>query len=243
VLDHGPLGMRPACGHGHADALSLTLYLNGEVVLIDPGTYGYGLDAEVRGYFRGTRAHNTVVVDEADQALQETSFQWSSPFTAQAALSMDEAAGTVAVLARHDGYAGRGVVHWRCVFLQPETGFVVHDFISGKGHRTLAAHWHFGVNVHAVNGGAQFLAKTTAGEIAIETSGGAPSIVAGATSPMLGWRSPAYGVKHPSPTLRLEHSGDLPHAFTTRVRIDGAFGPLHGEETALKSMMAEVARG
>jgi hypothetical protein len=59
VLDHGPLGMKPGYGHGHADALSLTLYMRGQAVLIDSGTYGYGLDdafaATSAGQARTTR--------------------------------------------------------------------------------------------------------------------------------------------------------------------------------------------
>jgi hypothetical protein len=44
TFDHGPLGMAPLYGHGHADALSITLYHNEQPFLIDPGTFQYNGD-------------------------------------------------------------------------------------------------------------------------------------------------------------------------------------------------------
>ncbi|MFO7614448.1 MAG: alginate lyase family protein, partial [Bacteroidales bacterium] len=72
TLDHGPLGMPPLYNHGHADALSITLSKNGRPMLVDPGTYRYNGVPQWRKYFKGTRAHNTVTIDDQDQAVQET---------------------------------------------------------------------------------------------------------------------------------------------------------------------------
>jgi hypothetical protein len=41
VADAGPLGYLAIAAHGHADALSFTLSLGGEAILVDPGTYTY----------------------------------------------------------------------------------------------------------------------------------------------------------------------------------------------------------
>jgi hypothetical protein len=80
TFDHGPLGMAPLYNHGHADALSITLSKNGHTMLIDPGTYRYNGVPRWRKYFKGTRAHNTVIIDDQDQAFQETGFIWSKPY-------------------------------------------------------------------------------------------------------------------------------------------------------------------
>ena len=39
VMDHGPLGYLSIAAHGHADALSLWLHIDGRPVLVDAGTY------------------------------------------------------------------------------------------------------------------------------------------------------------------------------------------------------------
>ena len=49
--------------HAHQDALSLELWVDGQPVFVDPGTYCYTSDPEARGRLRSTSAHNTVKVD------------------------------------------------------------------------------------------------------------------------------------------------------------------------------------
>ena len=53
------------CYHGHADALSITVNSDGRPLLIDPGACEYV--GPERDIFRGTRSHNTLMVDNADQ--------------------------------------------------------------------------------------------------------------------------------------------------------------------------------
>ncbi|MGI9304294.1 MAG: heparinase II/III domain-containing protein, partial [Gammaproteobacteria bacterium] len=63
VVDCGPLGYLSLAAHGHADALAFTLSLGGREFLVDPGTYAYHTGRLWRDYFRGTAAHNTVMID------------------------------------------------------------------------------------------------------------------------------------------------------------------------------------
>ena len=56
VFDAGPLGYLGIAAHGHADALSFCLALDGDWWLVDPGTYAYHSAPEWRDYFRGTAA-------------------------------------------------------------------------------------------------------------------------------------------------------------------------------------------
>lgn len=53
--------------HTHNDALSFELALDGEDVIIDPGTYLYTSSMKARNAFRSTIKHNVVVVDEEEQ--------------------------------------------------------------------------------------------------------------------------------------------------------------------------------
>lgn len=72
----GPFGLGGDgyCAHAHADMLSLTLWLNGKPVLIDSGTYIY--HGPWRDPFRLTAAHNTVKIDDREQAIPIQNFNW-----------------------------------------------------------------------------------------------------------------------------------------------------------------------
>ncbi|MFQ5685048.1 MAG: alginate lyase family protein [Candidatus Scalindua sp.] len=48
--------------HAHNDTLSLELWLSGQPVFIDPGTFCYTSDLAQRNHFRSTVMHNTVMV-------------------------------------------------------------------------------------------------------------------------------------------------------------------------------------
>jgi len=241
VFDHGPLGMAPGFGHGHADALALFLVLDGEIVLNDPGTYGYGLEAEWREYFRSTAAHNTVVLDDADQARQETRFQWSAPYTSVLA-RIEEGEGGLLALARHDGYASRGAIHWRGLFVARE-GFAVVDTVVGTRACRTAAHWHCGVPVVSAGTPGRYQLKCRNGHVSLEAEGGSAELFEGSLSPRLGWTAPVYGKKVPQPTLRIARDGGLPHTIATRFRFDGRFMPLPFEGQARERIRQWTANG
>ncbi|MGH7004303.1 MAG: alginate lyase family protein, partial [Alphaproteobacteria bacterium] len=111
IIDHGPLGLPPNFGHGHADALAVQLRIGGEPVLIDPGTFSYGGDARWRNYFRGTAAHNTVTVDGRSQAKPAGPFLWSTSYACRLIHADSKNDRSAVVVARHDGYESIGVVH------------------------------------------------------------------------------------------------------------------------------------
>ncbi len=134
VFDCGGLGGLGG-GHGHADALSISLFAGGAELLVDPGTYRYNGAPEWRDYFRSTAAHNTVVIDGRDQSVPGDTFRWRRQATAR--LLADARFGGVEYLAgEHDGYAGEpaGVIHRRRVlFVRPDYWLVFDDFRGPDG--------------------------------------------------------------------------------------------------------------
>src|SRR5262249_8405279 len=130
VFDCGSLGLDSG-GHGHADALSFTLFTGGHEFLIDPGTSVYNCAADSRDFFRSTSAHNTVVVDGRGQSTSGATFRWktkaSTRLQRQIALSdLDYVDGSVEY---------RGITHRRrLVYIRPNY-WVVLDQLDGKpGH-------------------------------------------------------------------------------------------------------------
>ena len=142
IFDHGSLGMKPSFGHGHSDALSIILNLDGQDILVDPGTYTYIRDPKWRKYFRSTRAHNTVCIDDFDQAQQETAFLWSRPYDSSLMKNEVLHDGTILLLAKHNGYGRVGVTHWRGLAIVPKSMIIVWDYIDGSGKHNLELNWH-----------------------------------------------------------------------------------------------------
>jgi len=217
IVDHGPLGMAPSYGHGHADALSVIVRRGREAVLIDPGTGTYTGDARWRAYFRGTRAHNTVTVDGLDQAAQETPFIWSHPYTVTVVRREASPDGGFRLLARHDGY-GRlrpGVDHWRAIVHRPPGQWLIWDRLDGQGRHTLDLHWHCGLEPLTGLGVIVFPGRPEA--MAMAVGGGVVTLHRAELDPVCGWRSRIYGVMEPITTIRARYAGALPHEFATQL--------------------------
>src|SRR5699024_8364184 len=59
--------------HKHLDDLSLTYYLNGHDLFIDPGKYSYDINDPIRKYLISSEAHTTV-------SIKGKSYKLSNPF-------------------------------------------------------------------------------------------------------------------------------------------------------------------
>ena len=209
TFDHGPLGMAPLYNHGHADALSLTVALDSEALLVDPGTYRYNGDSLFRKYFKGTRAHNTVTVDGLDQAVQETVFLWSHPYGVRLT-RCDEHDDGASIEAVHDGYSRfpHPVRHRRALTLSSRDGLILRDTFEGSGIHDFELHFHvhpdakveFQDGWWSINRGVRslFLGIREGGEF---------RWIRGQENPPLGWYSPAYGVKRSSGVLQCARRG------------------------------------
>ena len=146
VIDAGPQGTG-RCGHGHADALSLSLTMNGSRWLADSGSGVYiSSDPAERNAFRGTAAHNTMRVDSADQAIPDEPFSWTEIPTTRVEYWLT--GKTFAYFAgSHNGYERLPdpVTHQRRVLRVNGDGgiWLVRDVALGAGEHDLEVNWHF----------------------------------------------------------------------------------------------------
>jgi uncharacterized heparinase superfamily protein len=129
TFDHGPLGYLSIAAHGHADALSLTLDIDGEPVLVDPGTWLYGSGGAWRDWFRSTPAHNTLNIGDKSQSIMAGAFNWSRKAVTTLLEALPEPDWRLS--ARHDGYRRRfGVLHQRTISHQADS-ILVTDRLHG----------------------------------------------------------------------------------------------------------------
>jgi uncharacterized heparinase superfamily protein len=141
IADVGSVGPSYLPGHAHAGTLSFELSVGGRRVLVNSGTSTYQADAE-RLRQRGTRAHNTVVVNEAD-----SSEVWGSFRVARRArtfgVELRTAGPAIELRASHDGYRRlrSPVVHHRAWMLRAD-GLSVIDRLEG-GFSSAEARYHF----------------------------------------------------------------------------------------------------
>ncbi|RWO88033.1 heparinase II/III-family protein [Mesorhizobium sp.] len=197
TFDHGPLGYLSIAAHGHADALSLTLCIDGEPVLVDPGTWLYGSGGVWRNWFRSTPAHNTLNIEGKSQSIIAGMFNWSHKAIAE--LVESEPGTHWKLRARHYGYKSRfGVVHQRTVTHQAD-GIVVSDQLLG-GRRVAEIVFQLAAglgtdrdeNTVTVLRGDEPL-------IAMRFPDAAVDIRAGGDAPgQGGWVSPRFGVRQPA---------------------------------------------
>jgi hypothetical protein len=128
--------------HTHADALHVDLVLDGVPELIDTGTLTYNSSAADRGRARSTKAHNTVVVDDMDQARQHRTFRCTSPLSVSWRRH-ERGRDWYLVDGEHSGYARLGIRHRRQVVWVDGCAPVVIDSVAGDGVHKVAVHWHF----------------------------------------------------------------------------------------------------
>ncbi|ROS05047.1 heparinase II/III-like protein [Sinobacterium caligoides] len=225
IFDHGCLGMPPSYGHGHSDCLSVTWREQGEMLLIDPGTFTYTGDERWRRYFRGATAHNTVSVNRLDQAMQQSAFMWSEPFEARKIEVSEAFAGYTVLLACHSGYQALGVVHYRAL-IYSEAGVLsvwdrlLHDPLNND-KRELSLWWHVSGEVSANAGDNQFSLLGRLGtQLQLRFSGGKLVTHVANEEQGLGWDAPQYGVKRPITTIEVCHSGNTTHEFLSHIGSD-----------------------
>ncbi|WP_146009561.1 heparinase II/III family protein [Deinococcus planocerae] len=223
----GPLAFPPPAGQGagHADALSFTLAVGPQEVVVDPGVYAGPADAGWPRAFHSTAAHNTVEVDGQDQSPQAGASPWGRGGAVAHLWEPREEGGRL--VASHDGYERLpgAPVHHRELDLDARR-LSVTDHLEGQGRHLLRLHLHLHPDCEvqpeapsvwrvAWPGGAlrvrfdpRLQVRCGQGEDAPDTG-----------DPPLGWYFPRYGARQASPSLRATLTATLPITLHTTLEV------------------------
>jgi len=220
VVDAGPQGVGRS-GHGHADALSLRLTMDGRRWLVDSGSGVYiAKDPADRNTFRGTGAHNTLRVDGVDQAVPDEPFSWTHIPTPRAENWIAGKSFTYFV-GSHDGYARLAdpVAHRRHVLKIARGVWMVRDVLVGRAEHEIEILWHFApdLSVRGVGAGRVEITGTDAspGESALSLIVPEETVWHTGTEVTRTLISPAYGAVKPAPLVRSSARVLLPAATAT----------------------------
>lgn len=216
LFDCGPHGMAN-CGHAHADALAIEVAVEGETVLVDPGTFTYTGSRELRDWFRSSIAHNTVTVDRESSSVPADTFSWKTR-TSGERLAWIEHERFTFVSGRHSGYEqlAKPGTHTRSIL------FLKHDYWIVRDRIDLSAK-------HPVNLWFHFDSAAALNRLQIESFG-----VNGVWSTEEGWVSHCYGEKAPAPVRIFSATAEgnveivtflLPRpASVTQIEVSGGCG-------------------
>lgn len=218
TMDVGRLGYLALAAHGHADALSVTVTVDGTEVIGDPGTGSYYAEPAWRQAFRGTAMHPTATVDDLDQSVSGGAFLWTRHATTTVrAVHLDRAL----VEAEHDGYLRlpEPVAHRRYLLLPSAEDVVVVDLFAGAGEHRFQVGWPLHPDVMAEAEGGRIRVLLDSRAVLTLSSAATHDFdtftVRGDESRRLGWWSDGFEAWRPAPLVgavidaRIEESAPL----------------------------------
>ena len=143
LFDCGPHGWAN-CGHAHADALAIEVAANGKTVLVDPGTFTYTGGKELRDWFRGSTAHNTVTVDCQSSSIPADTFSWKTKTACERTAWIEHERFTY-VSGRHNGYEqlAKPGTHTRSILFLKNDYWLLQERVNLTGLHRIEQWFHF----------------------------------------------------------------------------------------------------
>jgi hypothetical protein len=212
IVDAGGFGTGTA-GHSHSDTLSLVVRHAGEETLVDAGTYCYTGDRNARDWFRGSAAHNTLRIDQLDQATPAGPFRWQEAPEVEA-LDWQTSAqhDSLDASCRYRGFRHRR----RLLFAKVEGLLFVLDEVEGPpGDHLLELFWHPGEVSQTAGPGCFRIGRTAllavAGPAQAELSRGGEH----------GWRSATLYERSEAPVILAQVRSAFPAQLATVIDLSG----------------------
>ncbi len=180
-FDCGPPAPAFLPAHAHADALSFQLWVDGQPVAVDPGTYTYEPVAD-RDYARSTRSHSTISIDGADQFELWSAFR-TGPLP-DVRLHTAGNRGLEASVTWSGGIRHVRSVRWN------GAGLDVDDLVEGHGR-------------HRIESRLVRAPASVGNPVEVTGSRGAPAVEQG-------WSSEHFGERSPTDVLLVTSEAELP---------------------------------
>lgn len=207
---------------GHADQLAVEVHVDGQPVLVDPGSYRYSGTAPWRNPFTGPEAHPAII--SPVESRQRFGRFLATPQSGAEVVSSGAEGSSVWFVARRA--TASGAVLWRAV-VASHSGLVLLDAVEdgpARVHHVLAV-----------------VADSPRPKIVIAVDGGAirDSAERDEAVPSSGWWSPNYSVR----SLGTVVTVDLEHGGATVLTLGDVTEMIEPAALRLGSVPPEVAAG
>jgi len=144
-ISSGPNGQDGNGGHCHNDKLNFELCIDGQDIIVDPGTYVYTAEPMWRNKFRSTAYHNTVVIDGKEQNRFDGKNLFGMRNDAEVKINKWDTNDEMDILiAEHYGYKrfSQPIIHEREIkYCKKDKKWEITDKFRGEGEHSLK--WNF----------------------------------------------------------------------------------------------------
>lgn len=206
IFNVGQFGLPPTYAHAHSDLLSFSLSFLDKPFIIDSGTYQYHPEyIKWRNYFRSSKAHNCIVIDDQDQGIMLSNMLWKNSRRATV-LEYGSDFKHVFCKAFYPVYSNENkeVMHFRSIqYNAEEISYTIFDEIECCTDSKIDFYLHLHPNViiqKASQTSFRLMNKSTSLFITNSLFKDAEVIEGNEIIP-LGWFSPSYDTKIPTNTI------------------------------------------
>lgn len=216
IIDCVSVDPKAPSGHRHNSRLSFELFAYSTPFVIDPGTYIYTADKEMRNLFRSTKYHNTVVVDGEEQNRFNEDDLFGMGLDATVRVNRWLVTEKYDFLdVEHNGYARlkKAVVHRRQIYFNKEKKYwVIKDVLTGEGGYKHKFDLYFHLALLELKRTSDLIVETNNKDgasiiiVPLETEGISMEIEKG-------WVSYSYGRKVEAPIVKYSKTGSVPTVF------------------------------
>ena len=175
-----------------ADALHTDLWVNGQNLLRDGGTFSYNAGEEVTRYYGGTASHNTIQFNDRDQMPRLSRFLFGEWLKAKNVTPVNKQDGNMQAAAGYRDY--QGAIHQRTVSLAADY-LQIKDSIAGFKQKAILR-WRLQPDNWVIDG-----KSVSNGKYHLNIQTDLPII---RFEIVQGWESRYYLQKTPLPVLEVE---------------------------------------
>ena len=206
--------------HSHSDLFSFDLFIRDKAFIIDPGTYVYTSNKLERNLFRGTRKHNTVVVDgqNQDKLSENDLFQMSRDSTSTIKEWTTNNQQDL-ISAEHNGYMSldEPVKHLRSItFEKLSENWLIIDQLLGDGIHDFEVLFHFNEHINIVIIDENTIVTKSKGsnlELSFKSNSDFKIVKE------ISYISKSYGTKVKSESVIIKSNSSCPFILETKIQI------------------------